>query len=85
MTDALSFQIRVKTLSGLTIPLRVSPQDTVEMVKEQIFRVNGMPVLQQRLRIAGKNIEMNAPDATMQFYNLQENSVLQVWLQLKCG
>ena len=77
-----SFDIYIKTLTGKTWTVEVSEGDTAGDVKEKIEDIEGIPLNQQRLIFAGKQLEDNR---TFSDYNIRNNSTIHMVMRLSGG
>jgi len=75
-------QIFVKTLTGKTIVLQVSGNDTIYSLKEMIQNKENIPPDKQSLMFAGRKLE---DERTLADYNIQDKSTLHLVLRLHFG
>ena len=78
----ISFLVFVKTLTGKTLTIICQPTDTIEHLKYLIQKFEGVPLDQQRLVYAGKQLEDNR---TFADFNIQRLSTLFMVLRLRGG
>ena len=74
--------IYVKTLTGKTITLEVSPHELLGYLKLMIQEKEGVPVDQQRIAFKGKQLE---DSRTLDSYGIQKYSSLHLILRLRGG
>jgi ubiquitin C len=75
-------QFFVKTLTGKTICISLSDGLTVRQVKEEIQKLEQIPIDQQRLVFQGKQLEDND---TLKYYEVGPNATVHLVLRLRGG
>lgn len=65
----------IKTLSGQTITVRVTPRDTVRDVKQKIFEQEGIPVDRQRMIFVGEQLN---DDHRLLDYRIEHESAVHL-------
>ncbi|KAL7597621.1 hypothetical protein Lser_V15G23021 [Lactuca serriola] len=73
-------RIFVKTFTGKPIKLMVEGSKTIDDVKGKIQDIEGIPLIHQRLVIAGKNLE---DDLSLSDHNIQHGSTLDLIVRLR--
>jgi hypothetical protein len=79
---ATDMTIFLKTMSGKTTQIQVSPDDTVEMVKRKVERLHGVQVEHQQLIYGGKQLHNSFK---LKDYKILPDSALFLVLRLRGG
>ena len=77
-------QIFVKTLTGKVLTLNVLPTDTVLNLKDQILVVGGIPLDQQRVIFAGRQLDETGTK-TLADYGIQKETTLHTIVCCDCA
>jgi hypothetical protein len=72
-------QVHVMTLTGKRFPVACTPDETVEDLKHHILGIEGIPLDQQRLIFAGRQLE---DDAELSRCGLSNGCTLHLVLKL---
>lgn len=72
----------VKAVTGKTMTVEVTPQDTVALLKAEMEQKTGLPVDQQRIIFGAMELENGR---TLASYNIRNNDLLQQQIRLRGG
>jgi len=72
--------IFIKTLTGKSIHVSYDQDMTILSIKQEITKVEQIPVEQQRLIFSGKQLE---DDKTLRYYNIPSGSTVHLVLRLR--
>ena len=75
-----TLKLTVRPLQGTPLSLSSYSTDTIECVKERIYKQRGIPPHQQRLVFLGKQLE---DSRTLQEYNISDSSTIYLALHLR--
>jgi len=68
-------KISVKVVNGTTFSVEIEPSDTILYMKAMIQTKEGIPIVEQRLVFAGKQLEN---EFTLADYNIQNERIIHL-------
>ena len=74
--------VNVRTLSGKTITVELSPDESVESLKQKIRDKEGIPPEQQRIIFGARHLD---PLKSVSDYDIEDGSTLNLVLRLRGG
>ena len=79
LLDMQNIHIFVETLTGKTLTLKIERSSTVEQVKDAIFKMEGIPIDEQRLIFKQKQLKDHE---SLSDYDIMDGDTIQLILRL---
>ena len=80
--SVVTFPVIVKSMTGKHTTITIHEQMTIEEIKVEIEKIDGIPIHQQRLVFNGKELQ---DTKIVESYNLKPNDMIHIVLRLRGG
>ena len=80
--SVVTFPVLVKSMTGKHTTITIHEQMTIEEMKVEIEKIDGIPIHQQRLVFNGKELQ---DTKIVESYNLKSNDMIHIVLRLRGG